>query len=148
MATHRCLRILRNGDTCNDDAARNPIVQLPTNGTLKITIDPDVSPAGCGSIDADANADFNTNADPRRPTPTHADPTSDADADTDSNADPTPPTPTPARADSTSGVRSAFDRVEAEVPSANSGGVIEGGHVAGLGNGDWLEYGRLISVLG
>ena len=35
------------GDTFNDSQDRNPIVQLPHNGTLRITIDPDTSPAGC-----------------------------------------------------------------------------------------------------
>ena len=40
-------------------------------------------------------------------------------------------------------MRSAYDRVEAETPTANNGGVIDGGHVGNLGNGDWLEYGTV-----
>ncbi len=37
------------GDTFNDAPDRTPIVGLPIDGTIRITIDPDVSPAGCGA---------------------------------------------------------------------------------------------------
>ncbi|MGA9146871.1 MAG: carbohydrate-binding protein, partial [Candidatus Nanopelagicales bacterium] len=120
------------GDTYNDDAARNPIVQLPTNGTLKITIDPDVSPTGCGSPPTPTPTPTPTRTSTPTPTPTLT-PTP-----TPTRTSTPTPTPTPP-----SGVRSAFGRVEAELPSVNSGGVIESGHVAGLGNGDWLEYGSV-----
>ncbi|MEI2716837.1 MAG: carbohydrate-binding protein [Candidatus Nanopelagicales bacterium] len=40
-------------------------------------------------------------------------------------------------------MRSAYERIEAEAPTANNGGVIDGGHVGSLGNGDWLEYGTV-----
>lgn len=35
------------GDTFNDSPERNPIVELPVDGTLRITIQPDISPASC-----------------------------------------------------------------------------------------------------
>lgn len=35
------------GDTFNDAPDRNPIVELPTDGTLRITVQPDISPDSC-----------------------------------------------------------------------------------------------------
>ena len=69
----------------------------------------------------------------QRATPT---PTQLADFDADANTPTATPTPTV-------GVRSALIVWRRRCPSANFGGVIEGGHVVGLGNGDWLEYGSV-----
>ena len=87
------------GDTFNDDPDRNPIVQLPTNGTLKITIAPDTSPADCaggatptptpdghphphatGHPDTDGHGHGHPNAN-------RHDGDSDADADANANSD-------------------------------------------------------------
>ncbi len=63
---------------------------------------------------------------------------------------PTPtavPTPTPTVTATPSpspsvpvGVRSAYEPMEAELADANSGALMEGSHVGGLGDGDWLEF--------
>lgn len=57
------------GDTYNHDPARNPIVELPTNGTLRITINPDVSPDSCFTPNS-APTPTPTNTPSFTPTPT------------------------------------------------------------------------------
>ncbi|MEI2718440.1 MAG: carbohydrate-binding protein [Candidatus Nanopelagicales bacterium] len=157
------------GDTFNHQPDRNPIVELPTDGTLKITIDPDTSPAGCAGgttpTPTPTPTPTVTTAPPATPTPTPT-PTP-----TVTTAPPATSTPTPHRhrrprsrrrprpprrprrrrhrqttqttSRSTPCVRSAYERIEAEAPTATNGGVIDGGHVGNLGNGDWLEYGTV-----
>lgn len=146
------------GDTFNDSPVGNPLVGLPTNGTLQITVDPDVSPAVCAGTPVPPPTPTPTPTPPApTPTPTSTPtPPSQTPSPTPTPT-PTPPSPTPTPtptatpiptqspaptpAPTSGSPRSAYARIEAESAAPNSGGVIEGTHVGSLANGDYLGYG-------